>query len=116
MPVRSKRGLGEDAQKGKQVATRYTAVFEFPAGMEPPSVGAMNDWLGGKLCAVQFTDALRENERLHNQVAVAKAIVKAGVDLMHHTQLGQWAGVRSFLEQEADDYEPFEPPNAFSGT
>jgi hypothetical protein len=27
-------------------------------------------------------------------------------------KLGQWAGVRSFLEQETGDYEPFKTPNA----
>lgn len=50
--------------------------------------------------------------RLRNQVAVAKTIVAAGVDLMTTKQVGQWRGVRTFLEQETEDYEPFaETPN-----
>lgn len=63
-----------------------------------------------------FVGMLRESidelERYKNQVSVAKQIVVAGVELMHHTQVGQWAGVRAFLEQETSDYEPFETPNA----
>ena len=56
-------------------------------------------------------EAIDEIERYKNQTSVAKQIVAAGVELMHHTQVGQWAGVRSFLEQETGDYEPFETPN-----
>lgn len=42
--------------------------------------------------------------RLCNQVATGKDIVAAGVELMTPEQVGQWAGVRSFLEQDADAY------------
>ena len=55
--------------------------------------------------------AIDELERYQNQVSVAKQVVTAGVALMHHTQVGEWAGVRSFLEQETSDYEPFETSN-----
>ena len=84
---------------------RYTAVFEFETGYEP-SVGIKDGWLGGDLCAVQFNDALLEIERLQNQVAAAKEVISRGVDLMTTEQLGQWTGVRSFLEQETIDYAP----------
>lgn len=46
-----------------------------------------------------------ESRRLKTQVAVAKQIVQHGVSLMTKEQLGQWRGVRSFLEQP-EDYEP----------
>ena len=84
---------------------RYTAVFEFETGHEP-SVGIKDGWLGGDLCAVQFNDALLEIERLQNQVAAAKEVIAKGLDLMTTEQVGQWAGVRSFLEQETIDYAP----------
>ena len=47
--------------------------------------------------------------RLHNQVATAKQIVQQGIEIMDSEQVGQWVGVRSFLEQETDDYS--ETPN-----
>ena len=42
---------------------RYTAVFEFQEGAEP-AVGKKDKWLGGELCAVQFSDVFEELERL----------------------------------------------------
>jgi hypothetical protein len=51
-----------------------------------------------------------ENARLKTQVSIAKAIVQHGVNLMTKEQLGQWRGVRSFLEQETEDYGPQEAP------
>ena len=63
--------------------------------------------------AVASKAAREEIERLRNQIAVAKSIVSAGVNLMTKEQIGEWRGVRSFLEQETADYEPFaERPNA----
>lgn len=38
---------------------RYTAVFEFKDGKEP-AINKIHGWLGGELCAVQFSDALNE--------------------------------------------------------
>jgi hypothetical protein len=46
---------------------RYTAVFEFPLG-EAPKVSANDGWLGGKICAVQFYDALQEIEVLNAEI------------------------------------------------
>lgn len=59
-----------------------------------------------KTCFREHNEMRSEIERLRAQVAVAKQIVTAGVELMTPSQLGQWAGVRAFLEQETDDYEP----------
>ena len=42
---------------------RYTAVFEWPKG-EEPRVSKSDVWKGGKICAVQFSDALDELQRL----------------------------------------------------
>ena len=42
---------------------RYTAVFEWPERQEP-AVSKKDGWLGGELCAVQFSDGLEELERL----------------------------------------------------
>jgi len=58
--------------------------------------------------------AATEIERLRNQVAAGLHVVNAGVDLMSREQVGRWAGVRSFLEQVAEDYEPLDgmPSNA----
>ena len=41
---------------------RYTAVFEWPDG-EEPKVSRNNTFLGGRIIAVQFSDALEELER-----------------------------------------------------
>jgi hypothetical protein len=48
---------------------RYTAVFEFADGNHP-AVGAKDKWLGGDLCACQFSDALHENEMLRDMLEV----------------------------------------------
>lgn len=42
---------------------RYTAVFEFQDGAGP-AVGKKDGWLGGELCAVQFSDAIEELGKL----------------------------------------------------
>lgn len=84
--------------------TRYTAVFEFE---EAPAVCVKDTWLGGKLCAVQFNDALVEIDRLRNQVNAAMVVINRGLELMPTEKVGEWDGVRSFLEQETEDYEPF---------
>lgn len=49
--------------------------------------------------------------RLCNQVATGKDIVAAGVELMTAEQVGKWAGVRSFLEQDEGAYSD-QPHNA----
>lgn len=48
--------------------------------------------------------------RMRNQVETGKQIVQQGIEIMETEQVGQWAGVRSFLEQETDEY--LETPNA----
>jgi hypothetical protein len=48
--------------------------------------------------------------RMRNQVETGKQIVQQGIDIMDTEQVGQWTGVRSFLEQETDKY--LETPNA----
>lgn len=40
---------------------KYTAVFEFE---EEPNIKKSDAWLGGKLCSVQFSDALEELDLL----------------------------------------------------
>lgn len=45
---------------------RYTIVVEWPAGQEP-SIGAADEFKGGKVCAVQFSDALAELQALYEQ-------------------------------------------------
>jgi len=52
-------------------------------------------------------DLRLEVERLRNQVKVAQIVVARGVELMPLKKLGQWSGVRSFQEQETEDYKPF---------
>ena len=84
---------------------RYTAVFEFEAGKEP-RVNKGNGWLGGKLCAVQFNDALIENERLKNQDDDARQVIARGLALMSDRQAGEWEGVRHWLEADLEMYLP----------
>ena len=42
---------------------KYTIVVEWPDG-EEPVVRATDQFLGGKVCAVQFSDALAELEAM----------------------------------------------------
>ena len=50
-------------------------------------------------------DQLRaEVERLNARVQTGVDIVNAGVAIMTTEQVGQWAGVRSWLEQPTSDY------------
>lgn len=58
---------------------RYTAVFEFKEG-EEPAIGKGDSWLGGELCAVQFSDALEELEGLQ---AIRDAAEKVVADQAH---------------------------------
>ena len=44
---------------------RYTALFEWPDG-EEPKVSRDNTFLGGRIIAVQFSDALEELKRYRN--------------------------------------------------
>ena len=44
---------------------RYTAVFEWPDG-EEPKISRTTTLIGGRLIAVQFSDALEELERYRN--------------------------------------------------
>lgn len=45
-----------------------------------------------------------ENTALRNQVEAAREIITRGVALMTHVQIGEWWGVRAFLEQDTDAY------------
>lgn len=47
------------------MGVRYTVVFEFD---EEPKIKGNDSWLGGKLCIVQFSDALKELEILRGVV------------------------------------------------
>jgi hypothetical protein len=66
-------------------------------------------------CAKEFMDsfpafydtARAMNSRMYklqNQVSTGKEIVQAGMELMTLEQMSNWGGVRSFLEQETNDY------------
>lgn len=60
--------------------------------------------------------AADEIERLRNQVEIGQQVVNFGVGLMTKEQVGQWVGVRHFLEAGTEMYPPFadedETPNA----
>jgi hypothetical protein len=43
--------------------------------------------------------------KLQNQVSTGKEIVQTGMELMTLEQMSNWGGVRSFLEQETNDYQ-----------
>lgn len=45
-----------------------------------------------------------EVRKLRAQVETAHEIVIAGIQIMTPGQIGRWRGVRSFLEQDTDDY------------
>ncbi len=53
-----------------------------------------------------MTEAGAEIARLRSQVTTATNLIGAGLDLMTDEQVGQWAGVRTFLEQDTSDYLP----------
>jgi len=42
---------------------RYTAVFYWPDG-KAPGIRRGDDWIGGELCEVSFTDSLADLRRL----------------------------------------------------
>lgn len=44
---------------------KYTAVFEFEG---EPTINKSDTWLGGKLCSVQFSDALEELDALQEKI------------------------------------------------
>ncbi len=50
-----------------------------------------------------MTEAGAEIARLRSQVTTATNLIGAGLDLMTDEQVGQWAGVRTFLEQDTSD-------------
>jgi len=54
---------------------RYTAVFEFDG--EAPAVSAGDGWIGGKLCAVSFSDEFFALEKLRE---LAEAIADGDGD------------------------------------
>ena len=58
--------------------------------------------------AAKVVEIDAELKRLRNQVAAAMVVVNRGVELMPDELIGQWAGVRTFLEQDTADYEPFD--------
>ena len=47
---------------------KYTIVFEWPDGQEPASIGPSDYFKGGKVTAIQFSDALAELERVLNDI------------------------------------------------
>jgi len=49
-------------------------------------------------------DLLRYTERLELQVQAARAVNLRGIELMDGEQVGQWDGVRLWLEQGPEDY------------
>lgn len=55
----------------------------------------------------QITALCDEIDRLRYQVEIGKQVVNLGVGLMTTEQLGQWVGVRHFLEAGTDMYPPF---------
>ena len=64
------------------------------------------------LCARNWAERLRddlarltaENEALRKQVAAAMQVINFGVELMPLEQIGQWEGVRAFLERDTESY------------
>jgi hypothetical protein len=44
---------------------KYTAVFDFE---NEPTIKASDSWLGGKLCVIQFSDALDELNKLEEKM------------------------------------------------
>ena len=46
----------------------------------------------------------RKEKQLRYQVEAARDVINRAVDLMTSEQLGQWTGVRSWLEQSHEDY------------
>ncbi len=47
---------------------------------------------------------------LRHQVEAARSLILHACDIMTTEQVGQWAGVRSWLEQDENDYEPLYEP------
>ena len=45
-----------------------------------------------------------EVERLRNQLEAGRSVVNLGINLMTTEQVGQWVGVRHFLEAETEMY------------
>lgn len=70
---------------------RYTVVFEFPDG-EEPAVGKKDTWLGGDLCAVQFSDALSDLEKLQRDMETLR-------EMWERNSLGAWADDTQVLAQ-----------------
>ena len=52
--------------------SRYTLVFEWHDGQEP-EINRDTSLFGGSICAVQFNDALAENERLIKRIEELKS-------------------------------------------
>lgn len=52
----------------------------------------------------ELEDLRRENECLRRQVAAALVVIERGIDIVTDEQLGQWAGVRTWLEMETENY------------
>ena len=66
----------------------------------------ITDWLDAE--GVPEAHAARDEiERLRYQVAVGKDVVNFGLGLMTPEQVGQWVGVRHFLEAGTEMYPPF---------
>jgi hypothetical protein len=73
------------------------------------------DWIKDALKPIATPQAHSKSEykRLKAQVETAMEIIQRGVDLMTDEQLGKWKGVRSFLEQQTDDYLPESPQDGW---
>jgi hypothetical protein len=52
----------------------------------------------GENCGEQLRAERDEIERLRDRIADAETVIQRGVELMTVDQLGQWAGVRTWLE------------------
>ena len=103
-PSFSSAELGGDVDL---VATLRKFADIAEAGDKPHWAGAM------RLAATEIRNLRDEVERHKNQNEVAKTIISAGVELMPCDKLGKWRGVRTYLEQTAEQYEPFKTtPNA----
>ena len=84
---------------------RYTAVFEFKEG-EEPAINKIHGWLGGELCAVQFSDALNE---LMDIKAAAEAVISENA----HSGDDSWWHLAKLLGWEVgDDDTADKRPNA----
>lgn len=48
---------------------KYTLVFEFEDG-KAPEISAATEFMGGRCCGLQFSDALKELEDAEDRIAI----------------------------------------------